>query len=99
MGGRCIGLGGIAAFTTLVMSGGARAQPAEPKDPGDSKSAPESTGSDNQPAASPPASPAKDPKLAKKWLLAGQQLMQKASFLAANNRSEEAKAQFANAVA
>jgi hypothetical protein len=93
---------GIAAFTTLVMSGamsgGALAQPNEPKDPGgDGSAAPGA-----QPAAPPPASPAKeatDPKLARKWLLAGQQLMQRGSALAANNRPQEAKAQFANAVA
>jgi len=120
MGGRCIGLVGIAAFITLVMSGGALAQPTEPKDPGgDGKAAPEPSGSGispgspgssaapgTQPAGSPPASPPaspakepKDPKLARKWLLAAQQLMQRGSALAASNRPEEAKAQFANAVA
>jgi hypothetical protein len=40
----------------------------------------------------------KDPKLAKKWLTAAQQLMQKGSLLAARNRPEEAKAAFENAV-
>ena len=41
----------------------------------------------------------KDPKLAKKWLTAAQQLMQKGGLLAARNRPEEAKAAFEGAVA
>lgn len=97
----------IAAFTTLAMpgarSGGALAQPAQPQHAGgDRNGAPEPTGNAPQTAAPPPAGSAtepKDPRLARKWLLAGQQLMQKASFLAANNRPEEAKAQFENAAA
>src|SRR4051812_44849987 len=107
MGGRCIGRVVIAAFATLAISGarsgGALAQPAQPQNAGDSKGAPEPAGSDPQTAAPPPASSAKDPKdpkdpkLARKWLLAGQQLMQKGSFFAANNRPDEAKAQFENA--
>jgi PEGA domain len=107
MGGRCIGRVVIAAFATLAISGarssGALAQPAQPQNAGgDSKGAPELAGSDPQTTAPPPASSAKDPKdpkLARKWLLAGQQLMQKGSFFAANNRPDEAKAQFENAVA
>ncbi len=107
MGGRCIGLVGIAVSTTLVMfgarSGGALAQPIEPESKapaGDSKRAPEPAGSGNSagiPAKD--ANDAKDLKLAKKWLLAGQQLMQKGSLFAANNRPDEAKVQFENAVA
>lgn len=40
----------------------------------------------------------KDPKAAKKWLAAAQQLAQKGSYLAAKNRPEEAKAQLENAI-
>ncbi len=94
-------------LTTLVMfgarSGGALAQPTEPESKvpaGDSKRVPEPAGSGNS-AGSPAkdANDAKDPKLAKKWLLVGQQLMQKGSVFAANNRPDEAKASFENAVA
>jgi PEGA domain-containing protein len=107
MGGRCTGLVVIAAFTALAIpgarSGRALAQPAQPPNAGgDGKGAPDPTGTDLQPAAPPPAGSAKepkDPRLARKWLLAGQQLMQKGSFFAANNRPEEAKAQFENAAA
>jgi lysozyme family protein len=81
MGGRRIALVTIAAIIAAAMSGGAVAQP---KDPGGEIE----MGS---------AAPAKDPKAAKKWLAAAQQLVQKASYLA-KNRPEEAKAQLENAV-
>jgi hypothetical protein len=43
------------------------------------------------------AAPVKDPKLAKKWLAAGQQLVQKADGLARARRADEAKAIYENA--
>ena len=99
------------AFIAVVMSGGAFAQPKDPDDPGGDLeadpaggSAADSASGSGRPAAGAPdeaASPAasvKDPKVAKKWLAAGQQLVQKASYLAARNRPEEAKAQLENAI-
>jgi hypothetical protein len=44
-----------------------------------------------------PGAPAKDPKLAKKWLAAAVQLMQKGSYYASRNRPDDARAQFENA--
>src|ERR1700754_1563172 len=100
MGGRRVALVWMTALTAVVVSGVALAQPA---DPGDIEIDPEQPGSgsagSNAPEAAPstrppPATPVKDPKLAKKWLTAGQQLMQKGSALAARNRLEEARSQF-----
>lgn len=42
--------------------------------------------------------PAKDPKLARKWLAVAQELMQKGGYLAARNRPDDARPQFENAV-
>jgi hypothetical protein len=44
------------------------------------------------------AAPTKDPRLARKWLAAAQQLMQRGSYLAARNRPDAARSQFENAV-
>jgi hypothetical protein len=44
------------------------------------------------------AAPAKDARLARKWLAAAQQLMQKGSYFAARNRPDDARPQFENAV-
>jgi hypothetical protein len=99
------------AFIAVVMAGGAFAQPKDPKDPGGDieadpaggSAADSASGSGGTTAGAPdeaasPAASVKDPKIAKKWLVAGQQLMQKASYLAARNRPEEAKAQLENAI-
>ena len=48
--------------------------------------------------AKPPAAPVKDPKLAKKWLLAGQQLVQRGDWSTRAKRPDEAKASYENAV-
>lgn len=56
--------------------------------------------------ADPPAAEAKseapavvkDPKAARKWLTAGQQLVQKGDYLARKQKHDDAKAQYANAV-
>ncbi|HEY0481565.1 MAG TPA: hypothetical protein VGD37_28810, partial [Kofleriaceae bacterium] len=49
-------------------------------------------------ALAPVAAPAKDARLARKWLAAAQQLMQKGSYFAARNRPDDARPQFENAV-
>src|SRR4051812_45561009 len=108
------GRGSIAAFLAFIavgMSGGAFAQPKDSKDPGGDLEADPSGGSAADSAsgsggaaagapdeAASPAASVKDPKIAKKWLVAGQQLVQKANALAARNRPEEAKAQLENAI-
>jgi hypothetical protein len=50
-----------------------------------------------QPAEGDAVAPAPDPKVAKKWLFAGHQLMQRGSYLAARGRPDEAKPQFEQA--
>jgi hypothetical protein len=62
--------------------------------PGRGSAAPGTPGAISPPTTSGAASgkDLKDPKVAKKWLQAAQQLVQKASYLAAKNRPEEAKA-------
>jgi lysozyme family protein len=82
MGGCRIALVTLAALIAAGASGGAVAQP---KDPGGD-------------IEMGPAAPVKDPKAARKWLAAGQQLMQKGSYFVARNRPDEAKPQFENAV-
>jgi PEGA domain-containing protein len=94
MGGPRIALVAVAALGAAAIPGVARAQP---RDPGGEIE----MGAD--PAAIPAADAAdpavvKDPKLAKKWLAAAQQLMQKAAAFAANNRPDDARAQLENAV-
>lgn len=99
MGGRRIALVTIAAILAAAMSGGAVAQPKEPGGEIEMGSAATGSAASGTPSAgSPPAGPVKDPKVAKKWLAAAQQLAQKGSYLAAKNRPEEAKAQLENAV-
>jgi len=109
MGGRRIALVPIAVLAAVVISGGAFAQPKDPG--GDIEMESEQTGSAagkgsasgsaaaGAPAVLPPsAAPLKDPKLAKKWIAAAQQLMQRGGYFSAKNRPDEAKAQFENAV-
>ncbi len=57
--------------------------------------APPTTTSDEGSAAAPVV---KDPKLAKKWQLAAQQLIQKGDYNTRKNKPDEAKAQYENAV-
>lgn len=96
MGGRRIAPVTIAALAAVVISGGASAQP---KDPGGGIEMEAGSAAAGAPTeATPPAAPVKDPKIARKWLAAAQQLMQKAGYLAAKNRPDEAKAQLENAV-
>jgi len=45
-----------------------------------------------------PAQPVKDPNVAKKWLTAAQQLMQRADQLQKSGKADEAKAQYENAI-
>jgi PEGA domain/Tetratricopeptide repeat len=110
MGGRRIALVTIAALIAAAVSGGAVAQPKDPdgeiemgSDAAGSAAGSAAAGaagaaSPGTPTGAPAAVPVKDPKIAKKWLAAAQQLMQKGSYLAARNRLDEAKAQFENAV-
>jgi PEGA domain/Tetratricopeptide repeat len=103
MGGRRIALIVTAALTALVISSAAFAQSKDPggdieMEPEQADSPPKSAADGAPGAITPPAAPGKDPKLAKKWIIAGQQLMQKGSAFAAKNRSDEAKTQFENAV-
>jgi hypothetical protein len=92
-------------------SGGAAAGSAPPRDalkdpaaPGEIEMEPAQTGNGPGSAAgsagpvAASAAPAKDPKLAKKWLVAAQQLMQRGSYFAARNRPDDARPQFENAV-
>jgi len=44
------------------------------------------------------AAPVKDPKIAKKWLLAAQQLVQKGDYYTSHKRDDDAKTQYGNAV-
>jgi PEGA domain len=64
----------------------AAAQPAEPP-----RAAPDGDIEIARDAAAP------DPRAARKWLLAGQQLMQRGAYLAARNRPDDAKQQFESA--
>ncbi|HET9989255.1 MAG TPA: hypothetical protein VFQ65_12080 [Kofleriaceae bacterium] len=57
-----------------------------------SATAPTATGSDAAPAI------VKDPKVAKKWLSAAQQLVQKGDYFTARKKPDDAKAQYDNAV-
>ncbi|HEX2690198.1 MAG TPA: PEGA domain-containing protein [Kofleriaceae bacterium] len=104
MGGRRIALVVLAAFTAPVVSRGVFAQPADPGgdielDPAQAGSGSAGDAPEGAPSAvTPPAAPAKDPKVAKKWLAAGQQLMQRGSAFAAKHQFDEAKVQFENAV-
>jgi len=106
MGGRRIALVTIVALIAAAASGGAVAQPKDPDgeiEMGSDVTGSAATGaagaaSPVTPAGAPAAVPVKDPKIAKKWLAAAQQLMQKGGYLAARNRPDEAKAQFENAV-
>jgi hypothetical protein len=91
MRGRRIAWLAVLAATTLA--GPAAAQPAgdeiemdpEPKDEGEPAPPPEAT------------APVKDPKLAKKWLVAGQQLLQKGDLATRGKRADDAKASYENA--
>jgi hypothetical protein len=77
------------------------AQPGEPEpdiemEPEDAAPAPAPTPPADGSAA--PAPVVKDPKVAKKWQTAGQQLVQKADYNTRKNKLEEAKAQYENAL-
>src|SRR4051812_16223205 len=95
-----VGLAALAALAAGVAPGRAAAQPkdAPPSDP--PKDAVEIEMAPEPPTAptAPTAPTGKDPKLAKKWLAAGQQLMQKGSNLASRKRPDDARPQFENAV-
>jgi hypothetical protein len=96
MGGQRVALVTIAALAAVVISGGAFAQPSDPG--GDIETESGSAAAGAPTTVTPPAAPVKDPKIAKKWIAAARQLMQKGSYLAAKNRPDEAKVQFENAV-
>jgi hypothetical protein len=110
MGGRRIALVTIAALTAALASGGARAQSKDPDGEIEIEPAPAGSGSattsgsatsggtPGDAGAPRPVVPVKDPKLAKKWLAAALQLMQKGSYFTAKNRPDDARAQFENAV-
>jgi tetratricopeptide (TPR) repeat protein len=97
MAGRRLALVTLAGLIAAAASRGAIAQPREPAAPDESE--PGQTGSAASAPAAPVAAPVKDPKLAKKWLAAAQQLMQKGSYFAARNRPDDARPQFEDAVA
>lgn len=93
----------LAGLIAAAATRGAIAQPRELAEPGEVE--PEQTGSGSgsgsavaTPPAAPVVAPVKDPKLAKKWLAAAQELMQKGSYFAARNRPDDARPQFENAV-
>jgi hypothetical protein len=100
----------IAALLAAAASSGASAQPkdpagrGEPGQPGqpgepiEIEPAPPAAGPDTAGSAAAVVASAKDPRLAKKWLAAAQQLMQKGSYFAARNRPDDARSQFENAV-
>jgi len=50
-------------------------------------------------AVEPELAPVKDPKLGRRWLATAQRLMQRGSYYASNNRPDDARPQFENAVA
>jgi hypothetical protein len=82
----------IAVLAVLAASAGpAAAQPAGDEIEMEPKAA-------DPPAPPEAAAPVKDPKLAKKWLLAGQQLLQKGDGAARAKRTDDAKASYQNAV-
>lgn len=90
-------------LAALLASPSAFAQPSEPEpdiemDPQDAAPAP--TPAPN-PAPTPPADGqpiAKDPKVAKKWQSAAQQLVQKGDYLSRKNKPDDAKPMYDNAV-
>jgi hypothetical protein len=101
----------LVALAALVWA--ERGTAAQPRDPAgrdeveievEPVPAPATPGSDSPSAAAPgsaqapAAGPTKDPKLARKWLAAAQQLMQRGSYFAARKRPEDARPQFENAV-
>lgn len=105
MAGGRLALVALAALVAAAWSSrGAVAQPTDPAGrESDVEVDPAPAGSDSSTAAAPgsagtPAAPTKDPKLARKWLAAAQQLMQRGSYLAAHNRPDDARPQFENAV-
>ena len=59
---------------------------------GSGSAAPAATGSDAAPAV------VKDPKIARKWLSAAQQLVQKGDYFTSHKKPDDAKAQYENAV-
>ncbi len=100
MGDRRIALvcgSALLASVVIVRPGGA--QPAGGGGGSDIEMEPESTGSAAAPAApAEPAAPPRDPKLAKKLYAAAQGFERKGDQLARQNRADEAKAQFVEAV-
>jgi hypothetical protein len=109
MGGRRLAVIAIAALGAAVASRGASAQPQGPASSAPAPPAPPAPASaapgapveiemEPAPASAPVAPPAKDARLARKWLAAAQQLMQKGNYFAARNRPDDARPQFENAV-
>lgn len=83
-----LGSGVLLATLTGAVSP-ARAQPGDDPGAGDAAAA-------DSDGATP--APVKDPKLARKWLNAGRQLVHRGDRLARQHKDDEAKAQFVNAV-
>lgn len=91
----CVVLAGVLAVPHAF------AQPAEPEP--DIEMEPDDAGNGSGSAAptppegTPPAAPVKDPKAAKKWQSAAQQLVQKGDYNTRKNKLDDAKAQYENA--
>jgi hypothetical protein len=88
------------AVLTLLAGLAGLAGPAAAQRPGDATDAGQGAPRAAPDPAGPPApaAPVKDPKLAKKWLAAGQQLVQKGDWQTSAKRTDDAKASYTNAV-
>ncbi|HEY4243826.1 MAG TPA: PEGA domain-containing protein [Kofleriaceae bacterium] len=82
----------------LVLAFASRAV-AQPAPGGDIEMDPDdSTKKPDEPAPDPNAPVQKDPKVAKRWLGAAQQLVQKGNYFASHGKPDDAKAQYENAM-
>ncbi|MGE0545701.1 MAG: hypothetical protein AB7O24_23310 [Kofleriaceae bacterium] len=86
----------LLAMLAIAMVGELQAQPAQPVDP--AVAIPVAGVPASDPGPSAPVIAIKDPKEAKRWLGAAQQLVHKADALARNNHSDEARIHYENAV-
>jgi len=85
---------GVAALAAPARAQAPGGSPGEPAPDGSSEPAPAPA----EPAPAEPA-PVKDPKLAAKWLVTGQQLVQKGDWLTSARRAADARASYGEAVA
>jgi tetratricopeptide (TPR) repeat protein len=100
-------IAGLAAVLAAVAAPRGASAQRVPPDPADAPAAGGGPGRaaagdieiDAAPVVAPVVAPVKDPKLARRWLAAAQQLVQRGSYLAAHHRPDDAALQFDRAVA